>query len=69
MLLLPVLVTSCAREEKKVATTGEASFTTVKVATVTAEEVSDSLHFTGLLATENEAKLSFKTAGVIDRIY
>lgn len=69
ILVLPVLITSCARKDNKVAAPDPANFTTVKVANIIAEEVRDSLHVTGLLATENEVKLSFKTGGVIDRIY
>lgn len=69
ILVLPVLFISCARKENKVAALDRESFTTVKVANVIAEAVSDSLHVAGLLATENEATLSFKMGGVIDRIY
>lgn len=68
-LVLPVLIASCTQKEKKVAAPDEESLTTVKVAKVSTEQISDSLHVNGLLATENEAKLSFKTGGVIDRIY
>ena len=33
------------------------------------QPVSDSLDVSGLLTTENEARLSFKTSGVVDQIY
>ena len=69
VLVLPVFITSCTQKDKKVAAPEESGFTTVKVANVVAEKISDSLPVTGLLTTENEAKLSFKTGGVIDRIY
>jgi len=41
----------------------------VKVASVRLESVMDSIRTTGLVTTENEANLSFKIGGVIDRIY
>lgn len=41
----------------------------VKVASVSPEPVMDSIQATGLVTTENEANLSFKIGGVIDRIY
>lgn len=68
-LALSATLASCGQKEKKIIASDDADFTTVKVANVNTKEVSDSIHVDGLLATENEAKLSFKTGGVIDRIY
>jgi RND family efflux transporter MFP subunit len=41
----------------------------VKVIMVSPELVMDSIRATGLVTTENEAKLSFKIGGVIDRVF
>jgi len=41
----------------------------VKVVAVNTEPVMDSIRATGLITTKNEANLSFKIGGVIDRIY
>jgi RND family efflux transporter MFP subunit len=47
----------------------ETDVTTVNVTTVGTETVEDSIFTSGLLTTENEARLSFKIGGVIDRIF
>ena len=68
--VISITVISCSSKNEKIALPEEKeNFTSVKVANVTSEEVCDSLYVTGLLATENEARLSFKTSGVIDRIF
>lgn len=41
----------------------------VRVTTVTKESVSEAITASGLVASNSEARLSFKTAGIIDRIY
>jgi len=69
VLALSAALVSCGQKEKKVIASTDESLTTVKVANVSTEEIRDSIKVDGLLATENEAKLSFKTGGVIDRIY
>jgi RND family efflux transporter MFP subunit len=43
--------------------------TSVKVISVGTQEVEDSIYASGLITTENEARLSFKIGGVIDRIF
>ncbi|MFI5159964.1 MAG: efflux RND transporter periplasmic adaptor subunit [Sphingobacteriales bacterium] len=69
-LALSATLVSCGQKEKTfVTSTRDENRTTVKVANVSTEEIRDSIKVDGLLATENEAKLSFKTGGVIDRIY
>ncbi|AEV99640.1 hypothetical protein A4D02_27820 [Niastella koreensis] len=68
-LALSAALVSCGQKEKKVVTSTDDNLTTVKVVKVSTEEIRDSIKVDGLLATENEAKLSFKTSGVIDRIY
>jgi len=47
----------------------ETDVTTVKLVTVNTESVQDSILAAGLVTTEQEANLSFKIGGVIDRIY
>src|SRR5580692_5922501 len=47
----------------------ETNIIAVKVASVNPELFMDSVRATGLVTTENEANLSFKMGGVIDRIY
>ena len=68
-LAFSAVLVSCGQKEKTAPASTDESLTTVKVVHVGTEEVSDSIRADGLLATENEAKLSFKTGGVIDRIY
>jgi RND family efflux transporter MFP subunit len=69
VLVLSALLVACGQKEKKITTSADEYLTLVKVATVSTEEIRDSINVDGLLATENEARLSFKTGGVIDRIY
>jgi RND family efflux transporter MFP subunit len=47
----------------------ETNIISVKVVSVSPEPFMDSISATGLVTTENEANLSFKIGGVIDRIY
>lgn len=58
-----------ARAAEKVTTPDVENRIPVKVVSVNAEPVMDSIRATGLITTENAAKLSFKIGGVIDRIY
>lgn len=58
-----------AHAAEKKNTAEEENLIPVKVVAVGAEPVMDSIRATGLITTENEAKLSFKIGGVIDRIY
>src|SRR5882762_2895443 len=72
---LLALIASCSHKNedanavKKTNTPEEENLIPVKVVSVTSEPVIDSIRATGLITTENEAKLSFKIGGVIDRIY
>jgi RND family efflux transporter MFP subunit len=68
-LLGSIFLVSCAQKNKdEVASGDENGATTVKVLTVGKRLVEDSVYTSGLIATENEARLSFKIGGVIDRI-
>jgi RND family efflux transporter MFP subunit len=68
-LVLPVSLLSCKQKAKEPEIITEIGLTAVKVAAVKMQAVSDSLNVSGLLTTENEARLSFKTSGVVDHIY
>jgi len=57
------------KEKAQAPSREEAGVTAVKVITVGTRQVEDSIYASGLIATENEARLSFKIGGVIDRIY
>lgn len=73
-IIIPVLIlisiASCGHK-KETAQGGpdETNVIAVKVASVSPEPFMDSIRATGLVTTENEANLSFKIGGVIDRIY
>lgn len=68
-LLLPAALVSCKQKKQEPALSAESGPTAVKVVPVKMTPVSDSLDVSGLLTTENEARLSFKTSGVVDHIY
>src|SRR5579859_1674471 len=71
--LFPILIASCAQSNKHESDKGtsleETNLIPVKVVSVSTEPASDSILATGLITTEDEARLSFKIGGVIDRIY
>lgn len=74
-VLFPALIISCTRgnekeNDQKAANTNEnANLIPVKIVSVKTALVCDSIPATGLVTTENEARLSFKIGGVIDRIF
>lgn len=73
-LLLPflgaILMLSCMQKKTEEATARDKNeVTTVKVITVGTRQVEDSIYTSGLIATENEDRLSFKIGGIIDRVY
>jgi RND family efflux transporter MFP subunit len=66
----PLLMVSCMQKQKdEVASRNENEMTTVKVIAAATQPVEDSIYTSGLIATENEVRLSFKIGGVMDRIY
>jgi len=72
-LLFPLfgslLMLSCVQKVKDDGSTRDQNeVTAVKVITVGSQSVEDSIYTSGLIATENEARLSFKIGGVVDRI-
>ncbi len=62
-------ITSCGYKNENQESLETGNIIPVKVATVQSENVSGNISATGLTSTENEAKLSFKIGGVIDKIF
>ena len=62
-------VTSCKRHDKENNALVNSEVIAVKIAPVQLGETSNDVVATGLLTTENEARLSFKIGGVIDNIF
>ena len=60
---------SCKEEDKAKNSLGEADVIPVKISSVAALGLPKIINATGLVSTENEAKYSFKTGGVINRIF
>ncbi len=70
-LLIPfalALIISCGSKTKTTSIPIKSETIAVKVAPVTSDTSLDVIHASGLLSTEDEARLSFKTGGVIDNI-
>ncbi|HRI20633.1 MAG TPA: efflux RND transporter periplasmic adaptor subunit [Panacibacter sp.] len=65
--LIPLLLTACG--EKKPATTVTEDAVIIRTQPVTVTNYAPTLEYSGMMASTNEAKLSFKIAGVISRIY
>ena len=59
-LVLPVILLSCKQKTKEPENLTQTGLTAVKVAVVKIQPVSDSLMVSGLLTTENEARLSLR---------
>lgn len=66
IILTAVLIMSCSNKEKQ---SGEENTIAVKTAKVLKEEVSFPIHSSGKLSSSSEIKLSFKTGGIIEKIY
>jgi RND family efflux transporter MFP subunit len=63
------LITSCGHKNKEEDPLETGNTIAVNIARVQYEEISGNITATGLITTENEAKLSFKIGGVIDKIF
>lgn len=63
-----LLLLSCKEKHKNTNPLGEPDIISVKVAPLSALQVSNIIQATGLVSTENEANYSFKIGGVISRI-
>lgn len=70
-VILGLTLLSCSRQEKKkeMASPIDESAIAIKLAPVQTGDYSLPVVSSGLISTENESKLSFKIAGVIQRIY
>jgi RND family efflux transporter MFP subunit len=68
-LISSAFIISCGHKNEKQESLETGNIIAVKVARVQSENVSGNITATGLITTENEAKLSFKISGVIDRIF
>jgi len=68
-LISVAFITSCGYKNENRESLETGNIIPVKVATVQSENVSGNISATGLISTENEAKLSFKIGGVIDKIF
>src|SRR6266536_2340241 len=68
-LISVAFITSCGYKNENQESLETGNIIPVKVATVQSENVSGNISATGLTSTENEAKLSFKIGGVIDKIF
>jgi len=63
-----LLLFSCKQQHKETNPLGGQDIISVKVAAVSALNVPDIIHATGLVSTENQANYSFKIGGVISRV-
>jgi RND family efflux transporter MFP subunit len=68
-LISSAFIISCGHKNEKQESLETGNIIPVKVARVRSENVSGNITATGLITTENEARLSFKIGGIIDRIF
>lgn len=68
-LISAAFITSCGHKTEKQESLETGNIIPVKVVTVQSESFNGNIAATGLITTENEARLSFKISGVIDRIF
>lgn len=64
-----LILFSCKEKEKAHNPLGETDVIPVKISSVSASGLPKIINATGLVSTENEANYSFKTGGVINRIF
>lgn len=68
-LALAVFIYACSAKAGKTETAADVTQTPVKLATVHSIVTTDPIVASGFIQSETEARLSFKTGGVIQRIY
>jgi RND family efflux transporter MFP subunit len=68
-LALALAFTACSNKAETTSTTPGLAPIPVKVASISQIDAQRPINIGGLLATENEARLSFKTGGIIQRIH
>jgi multidrug efflux pump subunit AcrA (membrane-fusion protein) len=69
LVLLTAMLACGKKEEKKEAAVAIEEVIPVRIAEVGAAAATDPIQASGLLASETEARLAFKTGGVIQKIY
>lgn len=67
-LAIALVVASCATKTDERTKLNNGNVVTVKVATVEEKEIEGTLRTSGLLFTDNEARMAFKIGGLIDKI-
>ena len=66
---LVITFLACTRKEKTAETAADTTEISVKTVKVITQKVSDPIVSSGFISSTKEARLSFKTGGVIERIY
>jgi len=66
---ITIVVIACNKKSKAQDVTLDTGEISVKIVQVTAQKVSDLVVTSGFISSTKEARLSFKTGGIIDRIY
>ncbi|HYF32206.1 MAG TPA: efflux RND transporter periplasmic adaptor subunit [Chitinophagaceae bacterium] len=69
LLSLAVLIQACGGRANDKKPMPDANAIPVKLLPINAQTNAGAIHVAGLVATENEARLSFKIGGIIDNIY
>ncbi|MGC4022694.1 MAG: efflux RND transporter periplasmic adaptor subunit [Cyclobacteriaceae bacterium] len=69
VMLVPVILGACSKQEKQSTDTIDESAVAIKLAPVQMVDYSLPVVSSGLISTETESKLSFKVAGIISKIY
>lgn len=67
-IVLSVMLLSCSENKQDQNLLGEPEVITVKVASLEAQQIPNTIVATGLVSTEDQASYSFKIGGVISRI-
>lgn len=66
---IAIVVIACNKKSKAIDTSLDSGEIAVKTITVSSQKISDAVVTSGFISSTKEARLSFKTGGVIDRIY
>ena len=70
LLCVIVIFTACGgSKEKKDTISSNEPITTVKAQTLQKKTISQPIHVSGIVASQTEVKLAFKTGGIIEQIY
>ena len=69
ILVLTVFVVACKQKAKEITSVADVTEIPVKLCSAKSELVSEPVNAAGFISSSTEARLSFKTGGVIERIY